>query len=100
MNDKLYNAFIEDDYIKIDKYLSKGADPTIYDNKLYKYAAANDDIDLLIILFKYNKCIKDKGIVSIACSFNSQKCIKYMLSYINIEDYKRTAIYSILQGYI
>ena len=102
INNKLYDAFMNDDYTKMNKYLSNGANPNIYDNKLYKYAVSNDDIDLLKLLLKYNEsCIfDDKSIVTLACAYNAVDCLHNLNTIINLENYKKTATYTILKRII
>lgn len=102
LNEKLYNSFLNNDRDKINKYLLKGAEPTTHDNELYRYAAANDDDCLLNILLQFNKTtvLTDKGIMTLACMYNSVKCIKILCNIINRYDYKRTPSYDIIQKII
>lgn len=105
-NDKLIRqlqiAFYDEDYDKIEKYLKRGANPNIDENKLYKYAVSNDNLPLLQLLLKYDEsCLtSDKSIINTACAYNSINCLRFLCDLIKADDYKRTATYTRLQQFI
>lgn len=98
LNTKLHNAFLDSNYNKMNKLLIKGADPTMNDNQLYKYASSNDDIELFKLLIKYNKtCIlTDKDIINCLCAFNSIHCIKYLNNIMVLSMCKGNATYEVI----
>jgi len=97
LNKKLSDAFNNNDHIKIKKYLNLGADVCV--ETMYKYAVANDDIELLDLLLLHNtNCIKkNKDIINIGCIYNSSKCLKKLLDYIDMSDYDGSSLQFVLK---
>lgn len=98
INEKLLSAFNAGNVDKIMKYLELGADPTINEGILYKYASMFDNGDFLLLLMKYNEKYIDENddIISIACTYNSIECIKILSTKINKNKFKHTDILSII----
>jgi len=99
INDRVLDAFNNDDFEKIEKYLLLGADPCVGDGQLLRYAVINNNDNLLSLLLidkseyteKNKKIVKgNKNIVNLACSYNSINCVNKLYKYIDINDFTGT----------
>ena len=84
LNKKLIGACNNNDYEKIEKYLSQGADPCVDDECLIRDSVFLNDTKLLNILLNYiNDSYVNGDIINIACAFNRVECVKLLYNKIN-----------------
>lgn len=91
LNDKLLTAYDNNDVIKMEKYLNYGANPHVNDSTLFFEAIIENKPHILRILVSHDTSQKNMHqIIRYACLNNKTECVKILLNFINLDEYKQT----------
>lgn len=97
INEKLLDAYYNNDLSKMEKYLKQGASPSQSEDALFTMAACSGEYDVLKLLIQYDKdkhIIENKQIMGLAALYNHTNCIKLLLGNgVNPNDFVNTTIY-------
>lgn len=90
LNKKLLNAYYDNDLKKMEKYLIKGADSSYNNDAIFTMAVCFGRVDVLNLLIKYNvqRIKENHQIIGLACAYNQIDCIKLLVNYVDLDDFK------------
>ena len=91
LNDKLLMAYDNNDVVKMKKYLSNGADPHVNNSTLFFETILENKPNILHVLVSHDLSKKNmRQIVRYACLNNKTTCVKILLNFIDLNEYKQT----------
>lgn len=101
LDEKLMIAYDNNNITKMKKYLKYGANPHVNNSTLFYESIVDNKFDALLLLLSYDTTKSDMHqIIRYACLNNNTQCLKELLKYTDLNEFKQTDTFEFIRNSI